>query len=320
MDLGEASAITALSATLAGAELARHLETEAEAEATLLYDAPDGPPISGGEVLARLVLGMRLRNYRFAMMAKADTAPQLNLTVIADTADEAALSRSAALAEGVTLARSLVNMPASHLNPDTFADHLAPLHEAGTRHAYRMLVCSDGAKVPFADGYFASAVSNSVLEHIPHVDEVLVELARVLRKDGRFVFCVPNHRFPQLLLGTQTFEKLGMKGAAERYTRFFQRISRHQHCDSLEVWQDRLARTGFAIDKHWDYFSADALHQMEIGHAFGVPALVSKKLTNRWVLARNRVNLWLPYRIARGVFHNPIAEDGVYSFYIARRV
>lgn len=195
-----------------------------------------------------------------------------------------------------------------------------PLHEAGTRNAYRMLVCSDGAKVPFADGYFASAVSNSVLEHIPHVDEVLVELARVLRKGGRFVFCVPNHRFPQLLLGTQTFQKLGMQGAADWYTNFFQRISRHQHCDSLEVWTERLARTGFVIDQHWDYFSANALHQMEMGHAFGVPALVSKKLTNRWVLSRTQANLWLPYRIARGVFHNPIADDGVYSFYIARRV
>lgn len=195
----------------------------------------------------------------------------------------------------------------------------APLREAGTRHAYRMLVCSDGVKVPFADGYFASAVSNSVLEHIPHVDEVLVELARVLRKDGRFVFCVPNHRFPKLLLGTQTFQKLGLSGAADWYSRFFNRISRHQHCDSLEVWQARLARTGFAIDQHWDYFSADALHQMEVGHAIGLLNLISKKLTNRWVLFRSRANLWLPYRIARGVFNNPIADDGVYSFYIARR-
>jgi leucyl aminopeptidase len=131
LDLGEASSITALSATLAGAELARRLETEAESEATLLYDAPDGAPIGGGDVLARLILGMRLRNYRFAMMPRVDTAPQLKLIVIADMADEAALTRGAAIAEGVTLARSLVNMPASHLNPDTFADHLAALRDAG---------------------------------------------------------------------------------------------------------------------------------------------------------------------------------------------
>ena len=194
-----------------------------------------------------------------------------------------------------------------------------PLLEARSRKAYCMLVRSDGAKVPFADGYFESAVSNSVLEHIPHLEEVLVETARVVRPGGRFVFCVPNHRFPQLLLGTQTFRKVGLKGMADWYSRFFNRISRHQHCDSYEVWKARLDRVGFEIVDHWDYFPAKALHRMEAGHAFGLPALVSKKLTGRWILAPGRASLWLPYRIAREVFNNPVSPEGVYSFYITRR-
>lgn len=194
-----------------------------------------------------------------------------------------------------------------------------PLLEANTRHAYRMLVRSDGAKIPFPDGYFASAVSNSVLEHIPHVDAVLDEVARVVRPGGRFVFCVPNHRFPQLLLGTQTFQSLGLKGAADWYSRFFNRISRHKHCDSYEVWKARMDRIGFSIEEHWDYFPANALHRMEVGHAFGLPALVSKKLTGRWVLARGRANLFVPFQIAKGVFTNPVSPEGVYSFYITRK-
>jgi SAM-dependent methyltransferase len=194
-----------------------------------------------------------------------------------------------------------------------------PLLESRSRNAYQMLVRSDGAKVPFENGHFASAVSNSVLEHIPHVEDVLAETARVVRSGGRFVFCVPNHRFPQFLLGTQTFRKAGLIGAAEWYSNFFNRISRHQHCDSLEVWLDRLDRVGFEIEQHWDYFPADALHRMEVGHAFGLPALVSKKLTGRWVLAPTRFNLWAPYRIARQVFNDPVSPEGVYSFYITRR-
>ncbi len=195
-----------------------------------------------------------------------------------------------------------------------------PLREAKTRDAYRMLICSDGAKVPFEDGYFASAVSNSVLEHIPHVEDVLTELARVVRPGGRFVFCVPNHRFPQLLLGTQTFQSLGMQGAAGWYSRFFNRISRHKHTDSFDVWQERLDRVGFEIEKHWDYFPAYALHQMEVGHALGVPSLVTKKLTGRWILGGSRASLWLPWQITRHVFLNPISDEGVYSFYITRRI
>ena len=194
-----------------------------------------------------------------------------------------------------------------------------PLLEARTRNAYRMLLRSDGAKIPFPDNYFASVVSNSVLEHIPHLDLVLEEVARVIRPGGWFVFCVPNHRFPKLLLGTQTFNRLGWRKAADWYSRFFNRISRHQHTDSLTVWKKRMDQTGFTIEKHWDYFPADALHRMEVGHAFGLPALVSKKLTGRWILSPSRANLWLPWRITRDVFLDPISQDGVYSFYITRR-
>ncbi len=194
-----------------------------------------------------------------------------------------------------------------------------PLLEARSRKAYRMLVRSDGAKIPFQDGYFASAVSNSVLEHIPHVDSVLEEVARVVRPGGRFIFCVPNHRFPQYLLGTQTFQRLGMGGAADWYSRFFNKISRHKHTDNFETWQKRMDQTGFTIEEHWDYFPADALHQMEVGHALCVPTLISKKLTGRWILAPSKAGLWIPWQIARGVFLKPVSPEGVYSFYVTRR-
>jgi SAM-dependent methyltransferase len=194
-----------------------------------------------------------------------------------------------------------------------------PLYESRTRKAYRLLIQADGAQTPFPTGYFASAVSNSVLEHIPHVDKVVDEVARVVRPGGRFVFCVPNHRFPELLLGNKVFQAVGLKSAAASYSRFFNRISRHQHCDSLEVWQERLARSGFAIEKHWDYFAPSELHKMEVGHVLGLPSLFWKKVAGHWLLAPTKANLWFAYLIARPSFHSPVSEDGVYSFYITRR-
>ncbi len=194
------------------------------------------------------------------------------------------------------------------------------LLSAKKMRSYRMLVRSDGSEIPFPTGCFGSVVSNSVLEHIPHVDAVVDEIARVVKPGGRFVFCVPNHRFPQLLLGTQTFKKMNLQGAADRYTNLFQKISRHQHCDSYDVWKARLDHAGFEVERHWDYFPAYALHRMEMGHAFGLPALFFRKLTGRWVLAQNRANLIIPYWISRSVFENPISDEGVYSFYITRRL
>jgi SAM-dependent methyltransferase len=195
-----------------------------------------------------------------------------------------------------------------------------PLYESRTRNAYRMLIQADGSRTPFPTGYFASAVSNSVLEHIPHVDEVVQEIGRVVKSGGRFVFCVPNHRFPLMLQGAGVLKSLGMRGASDWYTQFFQRISRHQHCDSREVWEARLLKAGFAIEQHWDYFSPAELHKMEAGHALGVPSLFWKKVAGRWLLMPNEANLWFAYQIARSSFRNPLDEQGVYSFFITRRL
>lgn len=194
-----------------------------------------------------------------------------------------------------------------------------PLKEARTRHAYHLITQSDGGKMPFADNTFACAVSNSVLEHIPHVDLVLEETARVVRPGGLFIFCVPNQNFPEFLLGTQVFRKLGLRKTAQGYSRFFNRISRHVHCDSHDTWAERLERTGFEIEKCWDYFPPDALHIMETGHFFGLPALVARKLTGRWILSKSKANLWLPYRLVRPYLNRVLSDDGVYTFYITHR-
>src|SRR5512136_2466556 len=67
-----------------------------------------------------------------------------------------------------------------------------PIRQAAKAGGYRSLVLADGAKIPFPDGHFASALSNSVLEHIPQVQVVLAELRRVLKLGAPFLFCVPN--------------------------------------------------------------------------------------------------------------------------------
>jgi SAM-dependent methyltransferase len=194
-----------------------------------------------------------------------------------------------------------------------------PLKEASQRACYRMVLQADGARMPFPDGWFASVVSNSVLEHIPPVEKVLAEIGRVVRPGGRFVFCVPNQRFTEELLGTTLLRKVGLNSASQGYSRFFNRISRHAHTDSQEVWKARLAAAGFEIERCWDYFPPASLHVLEAGHFFGLPALLARRLTGRWILVRNPANLWLPWLITHRHVHNPVSDQGVYSFYIARK-
>lgn len=193
-----------------------------------------------------------------------------------------------------------------------------PMGEAQQRNAYRMLILGEGCAIPFEDGSFATVVSTSVLEHIAEIQPVLQEVARVLNPGGRFVFCVPNHRFPQSLWGRKFLQKIGMPALGAAYSRFFNRIARHAHTDSPEVWRDRLSQAGFFVLETWDYFPPEALHILEWGHPLGLPALINKKLFGRWVLIPTRWNLTLPWKWTRKFMDDPKSVDGVCSFFIAR--
>lgn len=196
-----------------------------------------------------------------------------------------------------------------------------PVRQAGKRGGYRNVIQGDGGKMPFPENSFASAVSNSVLEHIPHVDSVLADTARVLRPGAPFVFCVPNHNFLPSLSISNALDNIGLRSLGVAYRGFFNRISRHQHCDPPEIWQSRLEQAGFRLERWWHYFSPQALHVVEWGHYFGLPALVSHYLTGRWILAPMRWNLALTKRLVQPYYDaDPLSPDGVYSFYIARKV
>ncbi len=195
-----------------------------------------------------------------------------------------------------------------------------PLRQAAKSGAYLEVIKGSGEKLPFADAHFASAVSNSVLEHIPDLQPVLTEVARVLKPGAPFVFCVPNHQFLDTLSIAAFFSRIGLKGVARAYRRFFNRISRHHHCDDPQTWQKRLEEAGFELVDWWHYFSPGAFHVLEWGHYFGLPSLVTRKIFGRWILAPRRWNLFLIESITRRYYNEPaIQPEGAYTFYIGRR-
>jgi SAM-dependent methyltransferase len=186
-----------------------------------------------------------------------------------------------------------------------------PIHEAKRHGAYRALVEADGARTPFSNAHFASGFSNSVLEHIPHIEAVLAETARVLKKDAPFYFCVPNPRY---------FSALSLKRVFGRgYETWFRRISRVHHADEPDVWEKRLAGAGFKLERWWHYFSPASMRVLEWGHYFGVPCVVARVLTGRWIIAPTKWNLALTERfVSRYASPGPV-EDGTFTFYIARK-
>jgi len=186
-----------------------------------------------------------------------------------------------------------------------------PIHEAKSCGAYRSLVEADGACAPFPADHFASGLSNSVLEHIPHIDAVLQETARVLKPGAPFYFCVPN---PRYFLSLQLTRFLG-----KPYEEWFRRISRVHHADEPDVWKKRLEQAGFSLERWWHYFAPSAMRVLELGHYLGLPALIARVLTGRWILAPTRWNLWLTEKYVRKYASPEPAEDGAFTFYVARK-
>jgi len=196
-----------------------------------------------------------------------------------------------------------------------------PIHEAGTRDVYEVLTEADGADMPYPDAYFASALSNSVLEHIPHLDAVLVETARVLKPGAPFVFCVPNHQFLPNLSIARFFDAVGLKSFARAYRAFFNKISRHVTCEDPEQWTKRLEAAGFKVERYWHYFSPAALATLEWGHYFGLPSLIIHFFTRRWNLVSAYWNFAPIMAFLRQYYNEPVPQEkGAYTFYVARRV
>lgn len=190
-------------------------------------------------------------------------------------------------------------------------------HEAAQRYIYIGLNVANGAALPFGDATFASAISNCVLEHVVPLDETLCEVVRVLRPGGYFVASVVGNRFPQDLLGTTILNALGLDGS--RYGRWFNKISFHFNTLSAAEWSHRFTAAGLKVVLYRPYFSPMALKVFDFSHYYGVPSLITRKFTGRWLLFPPFTPnlLWEP--LLRRIYEAPSGEDGPYYFFICRK-
>ena len=196
---------------------------------------------------------------------------------------------------------------------------VGPLKKAHRTGVYKLVIHGSGNQLPFPNGYFGSVISNSVLEHIPDVQSVLDDMARVLRPGGKLIVTMPSDKFTAWLAGALWFEKLRMNGMADRYRRLFNRISRHAHTDGPEQWLLRFAKAGLVVDRWHYYFSKRALHALEIGHLYGLPSWIVHLFAKRWIIAPWRSSLYLTERWLRPLYDEPVPCEGSMLFFEARK-
>lgn len=192
------------------------------------------------------------------------------------------------------------------------------LPEAAARPGvYCRVMFASATNLPFENASFNTVVSNCVIEHIPDNAAVLGEISRILKPGGVFATTLPSEHYPDFLLGSTVFRKLGLKALGMNYGRFFNRISYHYHVYPPEEWRRRLGAVGLAVEEQTYYFSAAAHRRFDLSHYLGIPSLVSKRLLGKWMLfdwQRKLFERWL-----RPYYEESLPEVGAYQFVLCRK-
>jgi SAM-dependent methyltransferase len=187
---------------------------------------------------------------------------------------------------------------------------------------YSLLFCAKGDLLPYENNYFGTIISNSVLEHIPDVEEVIREAVRVLKPGGKIIITVPNSNFTKNLSVALFFDKAGIPFIANNYRKAFNKISRHYHPDPDEQWLGRFRKAGLVIKRQWNYFPPESLSILEWGHYLGLPSLIYKKIFGKWVLFQDNRNILLK-NIYQGLYPfyegKQIQPNGAYTFIVAEK-
>jgi SAM-dependent methyltransferase len=193
------------------------------------------------------------------------------------------------------------------------------IEEARRTGIYREVKLIDGLTIPYPDNYFASVMSNSVLEHIPNLDATLSEVHRVLQPGGSFVFTTPSEHFAEHLFVPTLLRNVKLRQLATKYENYFNRISRHCRTDSAAVWLARLEHFGFHVRAWHSYFPALSSRLFDLLHYYSAPAILYKKVTGRWVIAPFAWNFVHLTPILRRHVLNPDCAEGAYLLFDCQR-
>ncbi len=102
---------------------------------------------------------------------------------------------------------------------------------------YEQFECAPVEEARLADASFATVISNSVLEHLPRVDEALAAIARLLQPGGKLVLTAPTEAFSRWLALP-----------VERYAAWRNRKLAHLNLWSAEQWRQHLEAVGLEVE------------------------------------------------------------------------
>jgi len=136
------------------------------------------------------------------------------------------------------------------------------LKKAKQLAVYRNLIAADAKNIPFQAQTFDAVFSNSVIEHISGIEEVLREVSRVLCDQGIFIFTVPSNMFSEYLYFTKIFRHAGLSlfGLDKLYSKLRNSQLNHYNLFSDIEWARRLRENCLEIIYKKYYLSQEEMY------------------------------------------------------------
>ncbi len=163
---------------------------------------------------------------------------------------------------------------------------ISPTEAASARKtgAYKNVVEANAVNIPFKDESFTTVFSNCVLEHIPGIDNVLREISRVLKKDGKLIFTVPSDLVGEQLFYSSLFKRIGLNRLGDFYSQKLNSICRHHNLYSPSTWANKLEMAGLKLVSSKRYLSSGATKVHDLMLPFSLFSLLNKRLFKKWIL------------------------------------
>lgn len=184
---------------------------------------------------------------------------------------------------------------------------------------YKKLLNADARNLPFKSRSFSTAISVSVLEHIPNVEKVIPEAYRILKKGGLFVFSVPTTSVEKHLLAPKILNSIGLTSLAESYFKFHCQLFKHHSLKKSTWWIKKLESQGFQIIHKQGTVSPTLLKLHECFLIFALPSQLWKVLFGkRLIISSGLRSLILPI-----FFHKytiPHKDSDINMFFVAKKL
>jgi SAM-dependent methyltransferase len=179
--------------------------------------------------------------------------------------------------------------------------------------------------IPRSDKSFMTIFSNSVLEHIEHLNPVLTEIHRLLDDNGHVYVTVPTNYFDKYSISYR-FLSLFNKSLGEKFKKFFNDFWRHHHYYDVDGWMKLFEEHNLKTVMYRTYGSSRSCHINNILNIFSAPSTLTRKFYHRWFLFprfRKKISPVLARIISGFVVKDEmskkIEQGGLVFFYLQKK-